>query len=145
MNYKMPRQRKTDMRFDYTNRNDEIVYPIGYCKGFQPLDLHPTLSGHYQGAKRERLYEFSGKYHVSGHSTYDEACQCYKEFILDNHFKINEVGPGKNGTHTCDISGCGAWTTKMAEVANNYFFVCTGHANRETISKLLSVDSSIES
>jgi hypothetical protein len=60
MNYYMPRQRDTDKRWDYTCKNDNRIWPVGYCAGAE---------GH--------------------HATEEEAYQCYTKWLLENRLSLD--------------------------------------------------------
>jgi hypothetical protein len=145
MNYSQPRQRKTDQRWDYTNRNDNMVYPIGYCHKFVDLSEDKFVGEYYRVNKGalEKLYASSGKYHTSGHSTYEEACGCYKEYLLDNSI---HVGEDKDTMFRCDI--CSGWSNTWVTVGFGvgiHLNLCPEHTGRQFIEKLFKVGESIHS
>ena len=138
MNYFGPRQRESDKRWDYTCRNDNWVYPVGYCHEYRSLKngLMPVSD------EQEREHErFKDKYHTNGHVTADEACQCYKQYLLDRRFHTSQWA----GTqHQCNV--CGEWTQTYVQIGGYQTFdLCAKHANREEVEKLFDVWTSAES
>lgn len=140
MNYEQPRQRQDDKRWDYTNRNDDRIYPIGYCQAFRELDDPPGVIQ----ASQEQIEEhrkFKDKYHTNGHATYEEACNCYKEYLLDHRLKDYH---SKHEQHKCQV--CGEWTDGGMEIGcYEIFYLCNKHANREEVEKVFTVGECIHS
>jgi hypothetical protein len=138
MNYFGPRKRQSDDRWDYTNRNANWIYPIGYCSNYTPLDSGLIKVSEQQAKDHTR---FKDKYHTTGHATADEACECYKEYLLDRRFHVKEYSDTK---HKCQV--CGEWTQGYVQVGSYQTFdLCDKHANREEVSKLFEVWTSVES
>lgn len=137
MNYMQPRKRQTDKKWDYTNMNDGIVYPIGYCREFTELTGSSFPVSEQQCEEHRK---FKNKYHTDGHDTYEDACKCYKDYLLDHSVQIHE---SKNTQHQCQI--CKEWTQQIVEVEYSTFYICKNHIIRESLEKLFSVDQVISS
>lgn len=141
MNYLQPRQRVSNKRWDYTNMNDGVIYPIGYCREFKELDgyLMPVSE-----EQKEEHRKFKNKYHSNGHDTYEDACKCYKEYLLDHFIRIRE---NKDAQHKCKV--CNEWTTQAVEVngfGGGFFeYLCSKHSSREEIEKIFNVGECISS
>ena len=108
MNYYGPRERmkdgKTSGVWDYTNLNNDVIYPIGYCQGWEET-LHPTLIeffGKEQVAEYDKQRRrFFTKYHKDGHKTAEEARNCYRQWLLDNDITTTKYEPAKP-CHQCE-------------------------------------------
>src|SRR4051812_48360403 len=61
MNYLKARQMQSTGKWHYTCRNDNFVWPQGYCA------------------------QEGSACHSTGHNTAEEACECYKQYQLKNH------------------------------------------------------------
>lgn len=121
MNYYEPLQRQTDKRWDYTRRNDGQIWAIGYCAGGQ-----------------------EDPYHEDGHETPEEACECYKNYLLDNQVKL-DFGTTEDTQHRCEMEGCEEWTQKVAMVSHRTYNLCDDHRNVESLRELVSVGVSFGS
>jgi hypothetical protein len=110
MNHYCARQRESDKRWEYTCKNDYRVRPVGYC------------NGHFgQGPK----------FHTDGHSSPEEACDCYREYLLDMELRLNLECDGLN---KCVV--CGTPTIKRARVEFSSWPLCDGHRTREQVEKM---------
>jgi hypothetical protein len=147
MNYDQARQREGTKKWDYTRRNDDHIYPLGYCgryswaEPYDPTKHYWIDKDHYERLKAEGDL-FKDKYHTTGHDTPEEACECYKEYLLDSSLDLNRETADTQ--HKCEK--CGAWTTKMAMVDRwSLYHLCDEHRNRETVAELFSVGTSCHS
>lgn len=61
MNYYGARQREGDKKWDYTCKNDNRVWPVGYCA--------QSDGGH--------------------HDTKEDAYKCYTKYLLDNRMRLD--------------------------------------------------------
>lgn len=132
MNYYEALQRQTDKRWDYTRRNDGQVHAIGYC------------AGKYDVIRNDASLPHPERYHDDGHATAEEACECYKQYVLDNLTNL-EFGLTEDTQHKCEAPGCGAWTQKVAMVDHHPYNLCDDHRNLETLQDLVTVSTSISS
>ena len=136
MNHSCARQRN-DGRWDYT-RNGR---PWGYCCEYRPVP--PDIPGAEQwNAKLEPLQH---KFHTDGHATEEEACECYKQYLLDTSLQLVAAEPkNANQQHRCQV--CKAFTACYATVGTyRMFTLCPTHQTREEVEKLLRVGESWES
>lgn len=141
MNYYAARQRESDKRFDYTCLNDGRSWPVGYCHAYRPFDekdLQVVFMGNadWMAKENEKYGQHADKYHKDGHATAEEACSCYKKYLLDHksrlHAKKNEEA---DELHKCAI--CGAWCANMGEVDHfHHWHLCDEHLTRESLDKL---------
>lgn len=77
MNYYKPRQRESDKRWDYTCRNDDRIWPVGYCDAYKPIAATATfMTPEMIQAFNETEASMSHKYHAGGHETAEEAAAC---------------------------------------------------------------------
>lgn len=141
MNYDGPRQKDlgngTGGRWDYTRRNDHRIWPKGYCAGWR--DLSPEVYGLGEDSvafkrDQERMEKFRAKYHNDGHATKEEACACYREYLLDQELRLDKQMSGQK--RICQVEGCNEWTQGMAEVGHEPFILCDQHRTREEVEKL---------
>src|ERR1039458_152792 len=108
MNYYAARQRK-DGRWDYTNKNDDFIGSVGYCHKYRPLtdgSLKGLYPQEYLEQKEEKQGIFKHKYHMDGHATKEEACECYRKYLLDTTLCLD--GCNDDTQRKCKI--CGEWT-----------------------------------
>lgn len=144
MNYDKARQRK-DLNWDYTTANDGFIRPIGYCAGWNWSEAfdpdHDWAWGnadHWQADKND-AETFKHKYHTNGHTTQQEARDCYKEFELDNSLRLDRVT--SSTMHKCQV--CETWTQRLATIGPWIsYHLCDNHCNRENVAKLYSVGES---
>lgn len=143
-------------KFHYTKRNGEHIYPVGYCN-FRMKDLGEiiekdgfkfikTESGIEIPIRQEEINIHKAvehKYHKEGHDTPEEACECYKEYLLDKHMNLGHKMMGTK--KTCENEGCEEMTDNMAIVGGRSFILCDKHRNRETIEKMFEVGNAISS
>ena len=129
MNYYASRQRK-DGRWDYTCRNDDFIYPVGYFSKYREPDpkdwiwTNPASITKYQAEKPF--------HHEEGHATKEEACQCYTKYLMDTALYF---GNADDAQHKCKI--CGEWTTGYAQVDNGSMYdLCDKHKTREVVETL---------
>lgn len=144
MNYYAARQRADTLRWDYTRRNDNHIHAIGYCRGWEEPDEEALVAqfGEHTGKMisqaREDARPYKDRYHTGGHETKEEACECYKRYLLDQRVRL-DAGETKDTQHRCEVDGCEAWTQKQASVDHRTFLLCDDHRNMETLEKLFNV------
>lgn len=132
MNYYGPRQRETDKQWDYTCRNDDRIWPVGYCAAFRDPDEPPSLFPWREDQKAE-YRATKDKHHTTGHATSEEACTCFREYLLDHH--LNLAGKYQDAWHKCVV--CGQLTDRFAEIRHGQsFYLCDAHRTREEVEKL---------
>lgn len=143
MNYYQARKRETDGRWDFTCRNDDQIWPVGYCRAYRPFTgnelwmVGGAEHAAYENAKEE---PFKDKYHEDGHATADEAADCYRLYVLDHRIRLNEEAADEQ--RKCEV--CGEWTTLRASVDHGAGWpLCVLHNNREEVEKLYPAVSQI--
>jgi hypothetical protein len=140
MRYLGARQRKSDNKWDYTTMYDKQVYPIGYCHEWTPYGYPLFQSGRAEMLNRQEA-PFIENYHTDGHGSKEEACECYKKYLLDHSFRISTDSSTKQ---KCQV--CNEWTQTRLEIGSyRQWVLCEKHANREEVEKLFSVGESWES
>ena len=125
MNTYEPKQRIGDKKWDYTRNN----YPTGYCAEYREIDTEVIPVSESQLAEWR---ETSHKHHTEGHETEAEACECYKQYILDHHLRLNLKMSDEQ--RKCEV--CQAWTQSYADAQMRIFTLCDKHNNRETVESL---------
>ena len=141
MNHNCARQRQ-DGRWDYT-RNGR---PFGYCREYLPI---PEDCGHLPvsqvkeyNAKMDLLKE---KFHTTGHATEEEACECFKRYMLDTHLKLQTEEP-ENANQLLRCKVCNTFTACYASIGPYVLFVlCPAHQTREAVESLYKVGESWDS
>jgi hypothetical protein len=136
MNYLKARQRKSDGKWDYTLENDGVIYPIGYCSAYREpnIPINPD--------RLKTMRDFSIKHHSEGHSTPEEANQCYKKYLLDQRLTLMQQYIDVQ--HKCAV--CGEFTQCCVSIDGwHKYTLCEKHNNREEVEKLFSVGESWES
>lgn len=142
MNYAEARQRKDDLRWDWTNMNDKRVWPVGYCAGWRDWteDMAKRIGMSLEDIKRRQDTEdgpTKGKFHGDGHATKEEAERCFYEYSLDRVQQASLKGTQK----VCQFPGCGDWTSHALESPgmDGLFpptMLCHAHRNREGLMQV---------
>ena len=121
MNYHTALQRK-DGKWDFTTNG----HPTGYCREYIPLSekwlSEAQIKNHEQTAE---------KHHVHGHQTQEEACECFKEYLLDHRLRFGKM---TGQQRECKI--CKEWTQIYAELDCSLISLCDKHANREFVAQI---------
>lgn len=137
-------------RFFYVTGNHRIgIHAIGYCRSWPWDDVSSrliamTISPEGMAEKRS----FMAKYHTNGHDTKEEACECYRQYKLDNHlrfFSQKDTAHRHRTLYACQAtSGCSEYTASYASIGGScqYWILCDVHRNRENVEKLFNVDES---
>ena len=116
MNYFGARQRESDRRWDFTQKRDGSIWPVGYCSGKS---------------------EFSGS-HEDGHASADEACACYRKYLLETSARFDEDRAASNTQHRCEAPDCTEWTSGVGMVDDTYrWWLCAQHRTHEMLEKLM--------
>ena len=129
MNYFEARQRQSDGRWNYTKMNGNMVQEVGYCCEFREFPPEMHVSEEEQEERRATAH----KHHTDGHATEEEACECYKQYVLDHRLSLGRKMA--NQKQKCVV--CGEWTQLFAEVGMAQLYVlCTEHNNRGSVEGL---------
>jgi len=141
MSHLCARQRRSDNRWDYTRNG----YPTGYCQEYRPIPLDSFLGERIAKAHNEKMEPLRCNFHSDGHATEEEACECYKRYMLDTQLSLRTSEP-ENAQQAFRCKVCNAWTSCVASVgAYQIFFLCPEHQTRECVESLYSVGESWES
>lgn len=139
MNHYAAQQREFDGRWDYTITNDKHVRPVGYCRGYVEFTAE---DGSHMGMTPAQIEEYNNdlrgrkdKYHTGGHETKEEACACYRQYLLDIRLRFVEDDPAADTQHKC--VECEAWTSGSAEIREDCWYLCKEHRTREIAEKLM--------
>lgn len=141
MNYYDARQRKGDSKFDYTCMNDGHIWPVGYCAGFPS----PTANGDSHLAELltkelERLAPLKDRFHTNGHATKEEACACYRRYLLDTRTRFfseeNTQRKCEAFTDPSHTTKCGRWTQGVVYVEDWFACLCEQHRTAEVVASL---------
>jgi hypothetical protein len=138
VNHYKARQREIDGRWDYTSGNSrEGTHPVGYCHAYRPFTPERCTWMTAQQCDKENTEQapFVAKYHADGHATELEACECYREYLLDRRLRLYDPPSDPDTLHKCAV--CGAMTAGMAEVDMEHWFLCDAHRNRAEVEKLV--------
>lgn len=127
MNYYGPRE--TDGRWDYTCRNDGHIWPVGYCRAYKEFD---TSIIPVSEAEQEEYRATAHKHHSDGHATEEEACECYKQYLLDHKLRFGTMSDQQLRCKVCE-----EWTQNYAEVDCQTWNLCDKHNSRETVEALM--------
>ena len=134
-------RQRTDGRWDYCCGS-----AVGYCRAWEPIPedgrIIPAESARQHN---EQMQPFIGKFHSDGHATEEEACECYKNYLLDTRLHLVKEEPANaSSQHRCQI--CNAFTACHASVGPyRMFTLCPEHQTREIVAGLLEVGESWES
>ena len=141
MRHYRARERRLDDRWEYTVEVNGLSYPVGYCIKLPDLKSEYLIAA--LGSVRSPAYlyyaksvaDHSGSFHSDGHASKEEACICYRKYILDNRLRISVAfarAPAK-----CQI--CREQTYLMATVDATRFILCDQHRNRKQIEVIMPV------
>lgn len=132
-------RQRTDGRWDFTCGNQ----PVGYCGEFiewgdnERKMFGENFANHV--IEEQKDYKFRHKHHIDGHATAEEACECYKQYLLDNNMRVSN---NKNSQHKCGV--CGEWTTQFVQVGESWLrTLCEKHSNKEEVEKIYKAPSEI--
>jgi hypothetical protein len=127
MNYFAARQRK-DGRWDYTCRNDDFIYPVGYCSKYREPD---PKKDYFWTENSIKKYQAEKEFHhEEGHTTAEEARECYTKYLLDTTLTFGHFG---NVWHKCEV--CGELTDGYAQVDHGSMYdLCDKHQTREVVA-----------
>lgn len=142
MNYLSARQRRDNGRWDYTYNG----CPWGYCRAYSPIpEDGKIMPPEIARRENEKMAPLIGKFHDDGHATEEEACECYKQYLLDTRLHlITEEPASASSQHRCEV--CKKFTACHASVGPyRMFTLCPEHQTREQVEKLLKVGESWES
>lgn len=137
MNYYKARQRKSDGRWDFSCSNDDVIFPVGYCHEFAELDKDPIVGKTFSAERKRILYAHQSKYHTDGHATEEEACACYKSYLIDNSFQLYA---DTENLRKCQV--CGAWTQSRVNIGfgvQQTFTLCPEHATPEKVATMFDI------
>lgn len=142
MNHLCARQRTADERWDYTYNG----VPYGYCREYKPISEDVKwLSADQIKAENEKMEKLKSNFHADGHATKEDACACYKKYLLDTSLRLVEKEP-ENASQQNRCQVCKKFTACHASVgAYRMFTLCPEHQTRECVESLLSVGESWES
>jgi hypothetical protein len=105
MNYYQARERRDHSGWHFTVRNNDHIYPVGYCA------CH------------------------AAHSTKKEAEECYAKFLLDTRLRLQEERPIKSGDTVLGCKECGNLTALGAAIDMQFIPLCVQHRTREFVEK----------
>lgn len=136
MRHYSARQRVADGKFIYCCGD----LATGYCD-----DYEFTLKAYqqYDPAGVPNLEANKDKFHGPdhGHATKEEACDCYRQYLLDFRMRL---GKDENQMHRC--AECKEFTQNVLQIgAYSILILCDAHNNEETIKKHFKVNESWES
>lgn len=93
----------------------------------------------------EKMEPLKGKFHTDGHATEEEACECYKQYLLDTSLRLMTEEP-ENARQQNRCQVCRKFTACYAQVGPyRLFMLCPEHNTRENVAALLKVGESWES
>ncbi len=142
MNYYDARKRSSDNRWDYTCMNDGHVWPVGYCRPWQPLTCPPLSEAYVNDPHQQKKHaEFKDKHHDDGHATEQEARECYRQYLLDKKLVLDRKLIDLQ--RKCAV--CETWTQGCAEVGLHLFVLCDDHRTRGQVEKLMPLPGPVTS
>lgn len=71
-----------------------------------------------------------------GHATAEEACECYRQYMLNERMQLSDCLLGETTMEQCHVEGCKEMGRGGAMVAQRLFILCDAHRNRETMDEL---------
>lgn len=161
MNYYGARQKldengKPSGLFHYTCRNDEQIWPVGYCGAFKRCDKcdgqmrkMPYAPGPYtcETCRDTGTMKVPEAERCPGHATAGEANEHYRQYLLDS-----AVFQGPKTTEwpkeKCEADGCNEEATHLASIPGHMEHThkfCAKHCTCEELAKKVKVGESISS
>ena len=140
MKHYYARQQTDGYRWEFVVDDDGLIYSVGYCSGAPDFDdpaLIESLGG--KGSEAYRWYRFRvepwiSRYHKNGHDSKDEACACFRMYLLDYHTDFSvELG------QMCECMICAQPTHLGAMVYGQAYVLCDQHRNRDELNGLMPV------
>jgi hypothetical protein len=120
--------------FDYTCVVDGCVFRTGYCAGWRDFNETEAIRlyglADLPGLRKQHAAKvpFKDRYHTTGHRGCDEAEECYRQHLLDQHLVLHTTA--MEAPKPCAV--CWVPTVLWAEMppGANQIFLCTDHHNR---------------
>lgn len=129
MKHYQPRQRLSDGRWDYCCED----MPTGYCCVFFDWRETPALASMDfadDDPKVLAMIATRDKHHTNGHETAEEACECYRQYLLDHRLHVMTTDESR----PCEE--CGELTNQVVEIVNfQWLNLCPEHGSREFAEK----------
>jgi hypothetical protein len=146
MNYSAARQHQAEHTWAYCTNG----YPVGYCHPFEEWSDERIERVFGKNGRDEYesymadMRRFAHKHHDGGHRTASEACNCYKEFLLDHNLVFRDDQKNANALYRCQAEGCENYSSGSGSLTGHYehWTLCPEHRNRETVEKILTVGES---
>lgn len=138
MNHYKAAQRLSDNRWEYVCFNDGRAYKTGYCAGWREVTDAEEAQIPGLRADVEKRRPNQDKYHTHGHDTAEEACECYRQYLLDNTLRLRPAPETPKTLHRCECPECAEYTAGQASVGDmNIWNLCDGHRTREVVEQLM--------
>jgi hypothetical protein len=123
-------------------------YSVGYCVPWEEVtaqEITEKYGSYYVPAMlqaQEKKRQFKDKYHPGGHRTREEACACYREFLLDQALSRRSIVGTLCNDETCDVPSCLERPSVEVEFypLNVFLYLCQDHDTRGSISSLFPLD-----
>jgi hypothetical protein len=124
--------------YHYTCRNDNRIFPVGYCSDMRTCPVCNGRAWH----TTEHCDTCDNKGYVKvapclGHATPEEAEAHYREYQLDTSDYSREM---MNQQQRCRV--CNNWTSRFASLGDGpgrIFVLCDQHCNRESLATLVGL------
>lgn len=140
---------RLDGKWDYTYKHDDAILPAGYCVPYEWIDPYRTDKPHLvymSDQEKQNIRANREKYHDTGHDTKEEACNCYKNYLLDNRTEYIIDPEQITEVHMYQCAVCKKLTSGYVTVEGYHRFVlCKEHNNRQSMEILFSVGESWQS
>jgi hypothetical protein len=127
-------QRESGGRWDYTVEVNGKAEPAGYCAGWREVTAADEARA--PGLLRDQekfLRPHQAKFHKDGHATLEEACACFRGYLLDTTRRATS-----KELHPCDFPGCLCRTDAGVVVDGELRWkLCKPHRTREAFEQLM--------
>lgn len=112
-------------------------YPTGYCQEYKEFSEDDIKNFYISESQIKEHEDTKTKHHCCGHDTYGEACECFKQYMLDHRLRLGL----KMSNQQLKCEACGDWTQNYIEIDYRVMPLCEKHNNRETVESLYKAPS----
>lgn len=127
--------------FHYTCKNDDRIWPVGYCTRYREPQEGDVGYEMWSEAAKAEYRANKDKYHgPEGHDSKVAACNCYRQYELDRlrFFSEADLNDKPKSLNMCQMPDCENYTASFADIPGSmrHWMLCTDHLNRDAVEQL---------